>query len=1402
MACDWTYKFIGDKSMLKKTIYSFMALSLTLMPMSEVFAADITSPPITADGTIKSGTSIELTGTGSSVWTAGTITNEGGTLTIMYKPTYTTTPIPNYIQTDGGLVLDGSSARLDLVGKTSGTVQQPALISAGRVDLFNNSTLQVGSGAGILAAVNIGLEQGSTMILKGTSGTTSDNYSLVIDNADIWDGNINVSNGVLNLSGRTTAKGSNATYTHDTGTVDIENGSNFVLNNEKDYIASGQVKVGSESTGNTLNIQHDTTAVDKSGKKYDDTLGKNALVIINPGNTLSLTNRGTAFIDGDEESATFDDWNGTISIADNSRLTLSQRNGDFADTTSATKKYVQTGNSTLNLQDGSSLTLATNDSVISNGNVNIKGASQLALNNSTTNSAVVTTDGTVGNGLSVGKNAELNLKAGSFVEGNANVNIDGKLNIKNGASILLNDMKSNGDHTTSSTSVTGDTWNGSIDMSGGRLTLSNVEKYTDSDNGSSYTQTDGILSLTNASTLSLYGNTDAPNIISDGTVNVGSPLTEDNIDIGNILSLRSGSGVTKDVTVNLYDGNIAALTGNYGGNPSMVLDNSNSDTADTWRGVVYIGPNSGYLQLNGFNNLGLDDKYSAVIRQEGGVLELVSDGENHSALDIANENSYITMGQVVINPNNTLVISQHTAGYDVTNPDGSTSHVDLEATLGEGANVVLNQNGNLAVIGTGTAVLNDIPFNEEVAGSDEWTGNVLLGTGAEGESPVLTLKNVQKDFTNPEETGTLLQSGGTLNIYANERGGSNIKIYTKGNDKFGYTAGDVNIKGYDASKLSSLTLDVTESGTFTHTMNPQLEGNANLIYKMNEKDVTLVDVAPTGKGPNNTMIVRGNGNMTVSAPEKDLKMGYNLIVEDGTMSIDANTVTIGTTYTNDEGKEVKYGNLQIGKPGNEAETHFYTNALTNNVYGDMSLHNAWYHVTNPSGKTNVNGNFYTGSGVDMMYGSLNSIRVDGTNTIDNLKLKIDVDPATGLADAINSSAVVTNPNATIDLVDYNLLSTPRRDHYTFRVVNALNENYTVGEGTTKLVSQNKITWTPMGGYQMIPSSVKGAFDMVLLFHNPQDFRGQVAANTIYANQQVINNQLFDRMIYSNLPYFNKDCSNKTAAANTLFSPYQYSNNDTGLWFKPYANFEQIHMTYVGNVKNIAYGAMIGADFAKKQWGSWSFVPTAFVGYNGGHTTYNGFGLYSGTSMWHNGGQAGLMGTLTNKNFITMAAIYGGGYHNIMDFSGYSDTNAMWNAGVASKTAYNIQLPWHFILQPTLYMSYNYVGASSFDGDYDGYMHKVKPLNAFSIAPGASLIWQRESFSIYALFQAMFNIGATAGGRIAEMDLPSVGIRDPYFEYGLGASKFFKDRFSGYGQVVARSGSRRGVGFQLGMNLKL
>ena len=1341
MACNWTYK-IWRKSMLKRTIYSIMALSLTLMPMSEVFAEELpyTSYPVTGNvhlyssGTAPAGEDYyhqinlqSATETSpAKEWTAGTITNTGGVLSITgykpYVPTGATTP-PNYVQDNANSYLalfdDG---QLEMIGSQTGGL---AVISAGHVNLYGvyspttgtgRSVLTIGTGAGISEAAIVEIKKDNMIVLNGnTSTTASPNPSLVLNSGDKWDGIINTktASGYLKISGNF-EKGNDAIYTQSSGKIVIDDSSTtFDLNNSGDEITGGVVNIGSTTTGNVLTVS--------AGKIYGSAASsQDPYVVINEGSALQI--KGT----GDVTLNYGDDWEGAINVSGGT-LTLSNRLDDgvedYTDVTNSVKTYNQTGGvmNLGNTEGGAELTLADANSKFTGGTINIANDdSSFILDNNSTN---------FGN---------INMSKGSFTVSGSNY----------------------------------------------------VTNTLDSENKSRYTQTGGNLYLTNGANMNLTGTQATPSQITGGTVNIG---TSGATDKNNRLYVEAGGKIESGASVDLRSGNYIHLTGNAGGNPSLVLDNSNPATADSWAGTITNSGGSGYLKLEGFNNYGLDDSATAIYQQESGNLRLSDavDGAGkhyYSKLFIGTPESFISGGAVNIESGNNLVILED------TNVEGKYDTISSDVA------VFIEPESFLAVAGNGTVILNDNLL--DLGSSDEWDGNVVVGAGV-GDIPTLTLKNVTKDFTNSAETGSLSLNSGNLNVYANSRGGSHLTIYgDKKTDNFNYAGGQINVKGYDKNNLSTVTEKMTKNGTLKQPIPVNMKGNAELVYEMNKHNVTFKDVAPTGTGPNNTMVEKGKGNLTIDTPKKDLKMGYNVRVEDGSMTVNAKSMKIGTTYTNEDGKKVNYGDLQVGMPKNKAETHFYTSALKNKILGSMNLNNAWYHTTNPASTTSIGKNFKAGSGVDMMYGKINSINVKGTTTVDNLKLKIDVDPATYRADTINSSRVVANKNSKLDLVDYNLLSTPTRDKYTFRVVNATNENYDIASSAQKVVSQKKITWTDMGGYTMIPSSVKGAFDMVLLFHNPKVFTGQVAPNIIYANQQVINNQLFDRMIFSNLPYFNGICSNKTAAADTLYSPYQYSTSDTGLWFKPYANFEKIHMSYVGNVKNSAYGAMIGADFARKQWGAWSFIPSAFVGYNGGYSKYNGYGLYGGSSLLHNGGQAGFMGTFTAKDFVTSFALYAGGYHNHMNYPSKSANNALWNAGVASKTAYNIHLPWHFILQPTLYMAYNYIGGSSYNSFYEGYRTKIDPYNAFSIAPGVSLIWQRETFSIYGLFQAMFNIGSSAGGQIAELDLPHVGIRDPYFEYGLGASKFFGERYSGYGQVVARSGSRKGVGFQLGLNMKL
>lgn len=205
------------------------------------------------------------------------------------------------------------------------------------------------------------------------------------------------------------------------------------------------------------------------------------------------------------------------------------------------------------------------------------------------------------------------------------------------------------------------------------------------------------------------------------------------------------------------------------------------------------------------------------------------------------------------------------------------------------------------------------------------------------------------------------------------------------------------------------------------------------------------------------------------------------------------------------------------------------------------------------------------------------------------------------------------------------------------------------------------------------------------------------------------------------------------------------------------------------------------------------MPTAYIGYNGAHQTFNGVGMYQ------NGGQGGLMGTFMKDNFIGSVVAYGGGYNNEMSVAGNTDRAGNWFAGTAAKLAYNFHPTKHFTIQPTAFMSYNIFGRQNWGTDFGSMSMNSGLLNGINVAPGMNFIYAKETWSVYATFQYMYNINEQVGGRAGNVDLASVKMEHGYIQYGLGVTKTWKDRLNSFFQIVFRNGGRTGVGFQLGLN---
>lgn len=344
------------------------------------------------------------------------------------------------------------------------------------------------------------------------------------------------------------------------------------------------------------------------------------------------------------------------------------------------------------------------------------------------------------------------------------------------------------------------------------------------------------------------------------------------------------------------------------------------------------------------------------------------------------------------------------------------------------------------------------------------------------------------------------------------------------------------------------------------------------------------------------------------------------------------------------------------------------------------------------------------------------------------------------------------------------------------------------------------SFSPIGWYQLNKGAGKANYTLDLVKFNPQVFRGQVATVAQWMNQLAIDDMLFTHSMV--LPSFKEEdggkMANNYASTDPLFAPYQYSRKDGGIWYKTYGTFEHLQMNNgLKHVGNNAYGALIGADLGLKDLkNGWKFMPTAYVGYNGAHQ------YWSDVSQYQNGGQAGFLGTWYKDNFILGAMAYGGVYGNSMDVYGHTDETFNYFAGTAAKASYNIRVHRDFVIQPNLMAAYNYFGQQNWHSNFGQMGMMSGMLHGVNIAPGVNFIWEKETFSAYLTLQYMYNVNGASGGRAGNVRLPQVEMERGYIQYGIGFTKKFTDRASGYFQAVLRNVGRTGVGLQAGFLFRL
>ncbi len=1241
----------------------------------------------------------------------------------------------------------------------------------------------------------------------------------------------------------------------DSATLDV---SNSFINDSFDVKNNGIIKVG-KTFSNTGNINYDTASnvakielsggtnsgsiiqkeITVGGTFTNNASGSIIADVINKGNFTNLGNIGA---DGNRKDLTNDGTftnEGTILAKDftnNQGKTFTNKNTiDVSGTFSNSGTLEGTGS--LTVANGTNSGSLTQDSLTVGGTFTNNASGSIIAD--VINNGNLTNDGSItSNNFTNSTGATFTNKNTTNVSGNftnsGTIDGAGSLTVAGGTnsgSLTQSTLTVGGTFTNNASgSIIADVINKGNFTNGGSITSGNFTNNT----GASFTNkntTNVSGAFSNSGTIDGTGS-----LTVAGGTNSGN-LTQNSLTVGGTFTNDANGSIIADVINNGNLTNNGSITsGNFTNNTGATFTNknttnvsgnfTNSGTIDgTGSLTVANGTNSGNLTQGSLtvggtfaneNNIYVNDLQNKGTLTNNGLIDVDNNLQNDNKLQ---NNGTINVAKNLNNKGSLTnmvgsidVTEDLTNDSNITNENGGSIKVTKTFTNKQNATLT-NKTGSLIDLSAATANMANegtvnnsgtIRFSENNAGLEN-KGNFTTSDGGAVENAIVVNTGT---MTATNGSSLLLVSLDNTNGTLNLNNSSNLTLTNQTSDLQGL----INVVGSNKATNGDLIANtITSTGSTANiagTLNlGDAQTNTNLVIdNINITEDANVNIEHAGK-----LTLTNNSTLNLNSGSDVVNGDINL--ENGIVNLKDYTLTTGNKSTQKGGSNAYYsqsgGTLNLnnstlklgdssairgGDLNIDSTSQFLVTSEENGTY-DSFLDNLTiadggrFGVMNGDfadyGITNINVDGTTNFTIDV-YARSNQENHHGTDTFIGNNLSgsglINIEDWTLAGDIFGWDAPIDRDIKLDNVFNYNNISPD-----------------------IKLSATKKEVFTPIGWYQLNNhGGMNGNYTLNLTRFNPQVYRGQVTTLSQYMNQLAIDDMLFNHSML--LPSFKDDdlsengtMANRYAAANPLYAPYQYSKKDGGLWYRMYGTFETLQMNQagLGRVGNNAYGTIIGADFGLKDLkNGWKFMPTAYIGYNGAHQYFANMGAYQ------NGGQAGFLGTWYKDNFIIGGLVYGGIYQNSMDIAGHVDNTFNYFAGASAKGAYNWRFHRDWVLQPNLMMAYNFFGQQNWHSDFGqmGMMSGI--LNGINLAPGLNLIWEKETFSIYATLQYMYNLNGAVGGRAGNVDLPHLYMDRGYIQYGFGFTKRFTDRFSGYFQTVFRNVGRTGVGFQLGLNFKL
>lgn len=629
-------------------------------------------------------------------------------------------------------------------------------------------------------------------------------------------------------------------------------------------------------------------------------------------------------------------------------------------------------------------------------------------------------------------------------------------------------------------------------------------------------------------------------------------------------------------------------------------------------------------------------------------------------------------------------------------------------------------------------------------------------------------------------------------------------VYEVSSDLGATSKGTLNINGVSSEtgrstlNANSLALFVLDNETKLNLNNVKITNANNVVSGTNKDAVVNINNSEIS---NNTNGITTAGSVNISG---------NSVIENNGNGINVTSDTSVITLTGGIDGEITLRDKLTGVAGAKLNINKGTVNFEKKVSAlDVMMEQANVNVASDDLFDGNNMTVNSASNLNMANNTVGTMHLNNLTLNDNLNMSVDVDLANKSMDRLTADSYNLGDN-NVHVSNMNLLTST--DRYKTDILFAdegLRNNVTT--------SISEVAYSPIYKYDVAYEKDTGNFTFTRPGVTPptpdnpnpeggnnyDSYNPAVMASPVssqlggyMAMLDTYNNAFTHMDMYMLKPStirLAEQKANRYALTETLGVEYNSNEmNSKGMWYRPYASYDSVGLKNGPDVDNFSYGTFIGGDteMFKTKHGFWGVV-SPYIAYQGAHQSY------SGNSIYQNGGTLGATATFYKGNFFT--GLTAGVGMNISEASTmYGNENfPMLMAGIANKTGYNFEFKdGRYIVQPNLMLSYTFVNAFDYTNGA-GVKINSDPLHALQIAPNVRFIMNtKNGWQPYAAFGMHWNIMDETNVTANTTSLPELSIK-PYFSYGLGIQRVYKDRFTAYAQIMLRNGGRNGIAASFG-----